>query len=76
MSKSRIESVTECWQRDLMTAGEGRKARPVAEARTALKGMRGTVAELTERARPVADAHLVAVGIRTPAGNLHVVTPD
>ena len=62
---ARIESVVPTWQRDLMTRGEGRKARPVAEAIDRLPiGTRGLAGELIERAKLIASEHLVMVVVR------------
>ena len=73
---SRIESVEGCWQRNHMTAGEGRTALPVHAARDELMGHSGTVAYLKAMAQPLADSHLVTVVIRTPQGNAHIVRPS
>ncbi|MXW01563.1 MAG: hypothetical protein F4X59_18440 [Holophagales bacterium] len=73
--KNTITAVDECWQRNHMTRGEGRKALSVSAARETLIGRTGTVKELRELARPVAEAHLVTVTIRTAAGHAHLVSP-
>lgn len=71
-----IEDVVACWQRDHMIRGEGRKAKPVATAKKALRGRKNTVGALVDLAKPVATEHLVTISIRDVAKGLTLVLPD
>ena len=74
MTHASVESVAGCWQRDLLA--QHRHVLPVQDARTALEHRSGPLPVLRATAREWANRALVSVSIRTPDGDLIVVSPD